>query len=442
MKRSKKMLILFCTLVVLCGGFYLLSARNDETASVTETKGSFAVTGKTAEEIAELEWTSNDTQWHFVLSDGTWMNADNSAFPVNQTAVQTLADTVGGLTASREFTDVTALEDYGLSSPEFSVSITYADGTKTTLQQGAATPFSDGYYLMNAGQTGTVYTVDSKISTSINKKLADLAVKETIATIENVTRLTIGETLDIVYEEESRTIDATQHWYDATTGEVLDTTKVESLLSTIRNLSWKTLEDVSADDEKLAELQLSEDTAVQVTVYKDEDKVGVALCLGSSNSSGNIYARLKGSRMIYTIASTTASTITSAGLDTLWLNDMITVDIADVQEAVFTTADNSLTIHPQPDDTAEEGENALTEKEELLWTRLTALTAEERSEGNAPEGQQLLTVKITMVSGAQADLIIRSCNVDTYALSMSAHPDVLVSAADVDALLRVMRDNA
>lgn len=87
-----------------------------------------------------------------------WVNANNDAFPVNQAAVQALADNLTGLTATRKLEDISDLSAYGLGEPAFTVTAAWTDGTSTTFAMGDSTPFADGYYL-TTGQDGNGATV-------------------------------------------------------------------------------------------------------------------------------------------------------------------------------------------------------------------------------------------------------------------------------------------
>ena len=140
------------------------------------------------------------------------------------------------------------------------------------------------------------------------------------------------------------------------------------------------------------------------------------------------------------------------------------MDIADVQTVAFTAGETTFTITPElpeysdvdasnandsdtngseADEDSAEAESTdapmLSEKADDLWTKLQALTATGLCAEEPSFDNPLLTVNLLMKNGKSAELVFASWNVDSYVLSMTGHPDRLVSANDVDTLLRLLR---
>lgn len=439
MKRSAKTLILLAALLLCVGGYYLLN-QGGETATVTEESGAFDLTAHLAEDVTGLKWSKDDADYHFVKEDDTWVNANNSAFPVDQAAMQALADDLANLTATRKLEDVADLNAYGLETPSFTVTATWSDGSSTTYGMGDSTPFADGYYL-TIGQENIAYTIASSLSTMFSDDLNDLAQMEDIPTADTVTRITIGATLDATYAEISATVNEDQHWYNAE-GQALD--GVASLVSSAQGIAWKELVEPAAAD--LSAYQLDEETATVLTLYNGEEAV-LTLLLGSTDDSGNYYARLPGSSMVYTVASSSVSTLLTTATDSLLSTALVETAYANVQQAIFTlgeTVYELIPLHTQTEETAET-EDSAEEPEttgtpddpgEDLWALLTAISAS--SHTTEPMGETLLTVAMTTTDGNGATVIFAEYDVDNYIAAMDSRT-LLVPAADVDKLIRAIK---
>lgn len=434
MKRSAKTLILLLVLIAFAGGYWLMN--NTETATqVSEESGSFELTAKTIDDLTGLAWVKSDVSYHFTKADGAWANADNAAFPVNQEAVQALADDLLALTATRKLEAVTDLAAYGLAEPAFTVTAAWSDGTSTTYAMGDATPFADGYYL-TLGQEGVAYTVGSSLSTLFSDTMTDLAQMETIPTTETVTRMTVGTALDVYYQETSSTINADQHWYDAS-GHALD--GVDDLVADAQEIEWKELVAPVATDEELTAWQL-DDAATAITLYNGETEA-VKLLIGSTDESGNYYARLPESTMVYTVASSSLSTLLTAATENLLTTALVETDYASLQEATFATAEKTYVLTPavQDEEIAEaeaEAADTADEANEELWSLLTAITATSHTEAN--DGEALLTVNITTTEGKTATVSFAAYDVNNYTATMDTRT-LLVSADKVDKLIRAVK---
>lgn len=433
MKRSAKTLILLLVLVIFAGGYWLMS-NSGSTTQVNEASGTFDLTAKTIDELTGLQWTKNDISYHFTKADGAWVNADNAAFPVNQEAVQALADDLVALQASRKLEAVTDLAAYGLAEPAFTVTAQWSDGTATTYAMGDATPFADGYYL-TIGQEGVAYTVASSLSSMFSETMTDLAQMETIPTAETVTRMTVGTSLDVYYQETSSTINADQHWYDAS-GNALD--GVDDLVADAQAIEWNELVAPTATEEELSAWLLNEAAATIITLYNGETEA-VKLLIGTTDDSGNYYARLPGSGMVYTVTSSSLSALLSATTENLLSTALVETEYANVQEATFTTADKTYVLTPvtAAEDTAETTDEAAAEDPgEDIWSALTAITATAHTE--AASGEALLTVTVSTTDGKAVTITFAAYDVDHYTAAMDSRT-LLVSADKVDKLIRAVK---
>ena len=176
MKRSGKLLLLLAVLAVLGVGAYAAiklgeqaEAREKAAAEGTE-KETYAVQEIKAEDVTKISWKFKDTELSFQKKDGSWMNAADDAFPVNESVIDTQIKTITGITTGKEIQNTADKSQFGFDSPALTVvlndDIEYVFGNGTNLMQGR--------YLLLGGK---VYIV--------NYKLADpLSTGETLCLTE------------------------------------------------------------------------------------------------------------------------------------------------------------------------------------------------------------------------------------------------------------------
>lgn len=453
MKRSVKSIILLAVLVLLIGGYYL-TQNLTRTVSVTEETGTFALTDKTSEDLVGISWTKDDVSYHFVREDDLWVNADDAAFPVNQDAVQALADDLFGIAADRKIEDVQKVADYGLDVPVFTVAGEWSDGTTTEYAMGDATPFGDGYYLKLSGSDTTVYTVANSLNTMFSDTLVDLAQPEEIPAVENADRLTVGTSLDVSFSETSSTLDPQQNWY-ASDGTAVDDAAVEELVEAAQSIEWNELLTASATGEELTGWNLTDDAATALTVYENGEPV-ISLLIGATDDSGNYYARLSDSTMVYTVTSDSVSSLREADPADLASTVLIPLAFEDLSEAAFTL--NGLTYayaRTETEVTAEateeteataatevsvtlNGEETDAAVAEEVWSIVSSLAISGNTDA-ATEGESLLRIHAVNENGISAEFEFCGYDADSYLVVCSDGSTALTNADSVDKLIRNLR---
>ena len=436
MKRSIKLLVLVVVLA-LCVGGYLGVQQLNQTQQVSEETGTFDLTARVAEDLTGLSWTANDTTFDLTHDGGAWQRTDDPAFPMDQDKTQAVADDLLALTATRKIEDVTSPADYGLAEPAFTVTARWKDGTETTYAMGDDTPFGDGYYLLLSGQDTVIYTIEDDLSDIFDTTMNALAVLETIPAAENVTRLTVGDSLDLTLAEASLTINPDQLWY-AAEGYPVD--GAEDLVEAIQAISWDELVTASASDEELTAWGL-DDAATAVTLYDGENAV-VSILLGNTDDDGNYYARLPESAMVYTVAAADVSDLLTVAAEDMRSATILSLPYEQVQAAALTAGSAEYTLEPADvaTDTDLEGQEAAEDPGEDLWTLVLGLTAAGEPEAAVP-GDAVLTIEVSSVSGKEATLAIAEYDADSYQLTMDGRT-VLVSADAVDKLVRQVKQLA
>ncbi len=440
MNRGKKMLALLIVLAVMLGGYYAVKQSN-QTTSVSETSGTFDLTAKTADDLTGISWTTGDTTLAFTLNDeGEWITTDTPAWPVDQSAVQTLADKLLALQGTRKLEDVTSLADYGLDTPTMTVTATWKDASSTTYSMGDATPFADGYYLKLSTQDDVIYTIATSLSTTFNKTQKDLVAMEEIPTISEVSSITVGTTFAAVKKSESTTVNPDQLWYDAT-DEPLTASKVEALVSAAKGIAWDELVSAAATEDELTTYQLDDAHATVITLTGDED-ASLTLMIGGEDAEGNRYARLPDSSMVYTVEADDVSSLLSANSDDMWMTALVPLPWSALKTATLETGKGTYTIvkAEETEATATDTDTSTdaSEADETLWSKITALTATDRL-SEATDGDTVLTITAQDEAGREITVVVREYSADSYQALVDGEKTLLVSADTIDTLVRTIK---
>lgn len=449
MKRGKRALILAGVLAALVLVYAGVQKSVSQPETVTEESGTYALTAHTAEELTGLQWTSGDGEeqetLHFVKTDGQWRVEGNEAFPVKQDSVEGLAETLTALKADRKLENVEKPEDYGLLEPAFTLTAGWSDGTETVYSMGDETPFGDGYYLSLSGEDGTVYTVADALSGDFSGSLLSFAQSEELPAVENVTRLVVGDTLDVEgTAEKTEGEGSSLRWTWKATGEKLDGSEVEALIDEAKNLSWTELKAVNADDEALSGYGLTDEQATAITLY-DGETIVWKLLAGAEADEGGHYVRLPDSAMVYTadaafLLEADVGSLYDAALTELTAEEVSTISVkagdqlweyaADIVE---TAAENSDANGDTDTETAAE-----TPRWEQLFEKFSAMKATGRV-AETPGTTPVLEAQIVTRTGGKETFVFFLYDESSYLMPINETTGYLFSADKVDQLLRILR---
>ena len=445
MKRAKKMVLLLCVLAVMIGGYFGVQQLN-RTESVLETADSFDLTAKAIGDLTGLSWTKDETVYSFVYDNDTWTTADQPSWPVLQSSVQTMAENLISLQANRKLENVKNLADYGLESPAFTVTASWKDGTQTTYNMGDATPFADGYYLSISGQDGIIYTIASSLLDTFNKTQKDLTAKEAIPSVSDASRLSVGSAFDAVRKETSITVDPDQLWYDTHTNAPLDGSQIDTLISEVKEIAWDDLVTANADEDMLAQWQLNEESAVAVTLSGGDESLKILL--GAQNEDGDYYARLPDSAMVYTVESSGIAGLLSTSAEEMQIMTILPMPYDQLASAEFVTEKGTWQLtKPAEIDTESTEDSAVSEAGETVdpneelknqWKMVTTLKATGRPDVERT-GDQVLSIRAVNTAGLETTVIFSEYSADSYQVSVDGNEMFLISADDVDALVRMVR---
>ena len=440
MKRGKRALILAGVLAVLVLVYVgVQKGVSSQPETVTEESGSYPLTSHTAEELTSLQWTSGDGEeqetLHFVKTDGQWRVEGDEAFPVKQDSVEGLAETLTALKADRKLENVEKPEDYGLLEPAFTLTAGWSDGTETVYSMGDETPFGDGYYLSLSGEDGTVYTVADALSDDFSGSLLSFAQSEELPAVENVTRLVVGDTLDVEgTAEKTEGEGSSLRWTWKATGEKLDGSEVEVLIDEAKNLSWTELKAVNADDEALSGYGLTDEQATAITLYDGETIVWKLLAEAEADEGGH-YVRLPDSAMVYTadvafLLEADVGSLYDAALTELTAEEVSTISVKAGDQLWEYAADIV--------ETAAENSEAETPRWEQLFEKFSAMKATGRV-AETPGTTPVLEAQIVTRTGGKETFAFFLYDESSYLMPINETTGYLFSADKADQLLRILR---
>lgn len=288
MKKNKTLLILLGVLIVLLAAYFALKAWNRQQAEKDEESDAVVVTQIDPAAIKAISYDIGDGERAFEKRDGTWIYTPDADFPLDQSVPETIAEDMGQLKADRELVDGDELADYGLEEPDYTVTLTEADGTVTEIRFGNTV---DDYYYVSLDDSGTVYTVPSSAADNLSQSLNDMAQFDDYPSIGsgNLKKVVItsGET-SIVYDSENEE-------------QSEDISAIAGGLGTVA-LSEAADYSVADADRGNYGLDNASRTTVEVTYTEDNEDKTMTLYIGGEDGDGSRYVMIDDSRIVYLIS--------------------------------------------------------------------------------------------------------------------------------------------
>ncbi len=294
MKQKKQMLILIVILVVLAalyGGLRMWNKSSEEKKAEESEAEKISIIPE--KEFTAFSYTDGTDEMGFIKKDGEWLYEEDEEIPMSQSTVSGILSAASSLTAVRKLDEPDALEDYGLTEPAFSISLTDGDGEEIVLYIGDAA--GENYYAMTS-ETEDVYTITSDLISSLNFDLSGLVQYDTVPLIgsESLKKVEVIQSEEsAVYEEEE---------------------ELNELAGGFGALSLSDCADYHVQEEKLAEYGLDEPNRITVNaVYTNaEDEETFTIYAGGMDESGtNQYVMIEGSKMVYRVSKEVVDNMTT-----------------------------------------------------------------------------------------------------------------------------------
>ncbi len=209
MKNRKKALIIAIICLAAAAVLYLLVVKLNQKEANSETDDSddsLVISSVDSDQITAISYEKDGKNLSFIKEDGTWYDAEDKKFPVNQDSLTTMTNTLGAVSATRKLEKPEDLSEYGLDSPVLTVRYTASDGKEAEFTVGDTNDAAGGAYLKISGDDA-VYLVSSDFADSFNSDIYQLADMESFPTItsDSITDISVnsnGHTLEIKNDSE------------------------------------------------------------------------------------------------------------------------------------------------------------------------------------------------------------------------------------------------
>lgn len=182
MKKQKKQLIIMVVFLgFLIVAYFALGAYNDAQANKDEDeKETIVVTDLDVDEVVAFSYNYEEENNSFTKSEEVWNYDADAAFDVDESLIEDMISDACSITAQEYFDSYESLDNYGLDTPQQTVSMTFSDGSEVKLLLGDYNDIIGYYYLMVEGDD-KLYLVNSTLANAIDVSYADLeyVVEET-----------------------------------------------------------------------------------------------------------------------------------------------------------------------------------------------------------------------------------------------------------------------
>lgn len=275
MKKSTKLVSAVVVLAVLGGVYVGLNtyvSKEEKTESSSDEESKTEVFSVKTDDIKSLEFIVDKKEVTFEKKDDSWVKKDETAFPVNQTTLDSAASAIKKVEADRVLEDVEDLTEYGLDSPSNTVTVDTADGT-TKLNIGDENTSTNQYYISKDDDDSTVYVVAADTVSPFMNSLYDYAQGEDFPTIDSSTvkKVQVSEDKDsYVLEENSDGATWNVSGDGSSDKESADTTAAGNVTSGLGSFAFDQFVNYNAED--LSQYGLDKPYATITVDYQEKVK--------------------------------------------------------------------------------------------------------------------------------------------------------------------------
>ena len=282
-------------------------------------------------QITAISYEKDGKSLSFRKEDGTWYNAEDKSFPVDQDSLTTMTNALGAVSATRKLDSPEDLSEYGLDSPVLTVRYTASDDKEAEFTVGDTNDAAGGSYLKISGDDA-VYLVASDFADTFSSDIYQLADMESFPTItsDSITDINVksgSHTLEIKNDSDGGRIVLE----NGEEKENCASSSVTQFINTVTGITFKSHVEYNCKDlskygldKPTADISVDYTTAETVTETSAEsvqetadteetesetETVEVAkqliLHIGSQNEDGDYYAALDGSKEVHVVSGDT-----------------------------------------------------------------------------------------------------------------------------------------
>lgn len=365
MKRYKRIVILLAVLAVACIATFAVSRYEEYKEEIANSDE--VILEIPTEDVTSLSWTIGDESLAF-HKDESWLYDTDEAFPVDHEKIEEMLSQFEEFGVAFIIENVEDYAQYGLDSPECTISIATAEQSYE-IKLGDFSQMDEQRYV-DIGD-GNVYLVSTDPMDSFDVELSDLILDDEIPTFDDVSHITFAgaENYTVTYEENSGKSYSADDVYFNQQGKPLDSSLLESYLSSLSNVDLSEYVTYNATADELEEYGMN-DPELTVTVdysyTNDEDEevsdtvvVSIARApddratLETADSEDEetddtsditAYLRVGESQIIYKLSGDDFTTLMDASYDSLRHQQVFWGDFEDVTQIDITLEGESHTI--------------------------------------------------------------------------------------------------
>ena len=499
MKNRKKALIIAMICLAAAAVLYLLGVKMNQKEANSESDDSddsLVISSVDSGQITAISYEKDGKSLSFIKEDGTWHDAEDKKFPVNQDSLTTMTNTLGAVSATRKLEKPEALSEYGLDSPVLTVRYTASDGKEAEFIVGDTNDAAGGAYLKISGDDA-VYLVSSDFADSFNSDIYQLADMESFPTItsDSITDISVnsnGHTLEIKNDSEGgQTVlengkeqencasssasqfisavtgitfkshveynckDLSKYGLDQPTADVtVDYTTTETVSSgdSDDSESANSTDDTKAASAESAAENTSEtaDTGETETETEAETvKVAkqVVLHIGSQNDDGDYYAAMDGSKEVHVISADTIKELIGKKASDFIDNEILSGTLSNAKSIDVTIGSDSW--HLAKEEAAESETEAETEEKwyegdkeialtdlSSVYSDLSGMSAEKILDTAAkPTGDAAISVTVKWEDDTETTISFTAYDSSFHLAEINGEARKLVNKRDVEKLV-------
>lgn len=500
MKNRKKALIIAMICLAAAAVLYLLVVKMNQKEANSESDDSddsLVISSVDSGQITAISYEKDGKSLSFIKEDGTWYDAEDKKFPVNQDSLTTMTNTLGAVSATRKLEKPEALSEYGLDSPVLTVRYTASDGKEAEFIVGDTNDAAGGAYLKISGDDA-VYLVSSDFADSFNSDIYQLADMESFPTItsDSITDISVnsnGHTLEIKNDSEGgQTVlengkeqencasssvsqfisavtgitfkshveynckDLSKYGLDQPTADVtVDYTTTETVSSGDSDDSESAN---STDDTKAASAEsAAENTSETADTGETETEAEtvrvakqVVLHIGSQNDDGDYYAAMDGSKEVHVISADTIKELIGKKASDFIDNEILSSTLSNAKSIDVTIGSDSW--HLAKEEAAESETEAETEEKwyegdteialtdlSSVYSDLSGMSAEKILDTAAkPTGDAAISVTVKWEDDTETTISFTAYDSSFHLAEINGEARKLVNKRDVEKLVEDM----
>ncbi len=337
MKNRKKALIIAIICLAAAAVLYLLVVKlSQKSEEADSSDDALVISSVDSDQITAISYEKDGKSLSFMKEDGTWYDAEDKSFPVDQDSLTTMTNALGAVSATRKLDSPEDLSEYGLDSPALTVRYTASDGKEAEFTVGDTNDAAGGAYLKISGDDA-VYLVASDFADTFNSDIYQLADMESFPTItsDSITDINVksgSHTLEIKNDSDGgRTV-----LENGEEKENCAESSVTQFINTVTGITFKSHVEYNCKDwskygldKPAADISVDYTTTETVTETSTETVTGTSaesvqetadteetesetetvevakqliLHIGSQNEDGDYYAALDGSKEVHVVS--------------------------------------------------------------------------------------------------------------------------------------------